>query len=226
MTLFLPKDRFNLIFSAVDVEFAQRRVGVTSAEHESSSSTSSSAAGAGSSAAGVNGIGGAFEFDAPLTATGEVPAKPADVTAALVAAVGKNPLLAQLDPEQKAAVVAAMRRAKVAEGAAVITQGEPGAHLFIIDQGVFTVQKNGKTVGKMGPGTVFGELALLYNAPRAATVTATEASSVWIVDRFTFRKISRNIAESTIKKVAAFLQVRPCYCSLTKNIRLYISHVG
>jgi cGMP-dependent protein kinase len=203
-TLFLPKDQFALIFGAVDVEFAQRRVGVTSAEHTGGAQSASATA---------------FSFEEELGPNGEVPAKPADVADALVLAFNKNPLLAQMEPEQKTAVVAAMRRARISKNTPVIKEGEPGAHLFIIDSGTFSVEKGGKKVGQMGPGTIFGELALLYNAPRAATVTALENSAVWVVDRFTFRKISRNLAESTIKKVAAFLQGVPLLRPLTESER-------
>ena len=44
------------------------------------------------------------------------------------------------------------------------------------------------------PGEGFGELALLYNAPRAATITATEASVVWKLDRGTFNHIVKDAA--------------------------------
>ena len=44
------------------------------------------------------------------------------------------------------------------------------------------------------PGEGFGELALLYNAPRAATITADEDSIVWRLDRDTFNNIVKDAA--------------------------------
>ena len=45
------------------------------------------------------------------------------------------------------------------------------------------------------PGEGFGELALLYNAPRAATITACEQSTVWKLDRDTFNHIVKDAAQ-------------------------------
>ena len=44
----------------------------------------------------------------------------------------------------------------------------------------------GKVVAEVGPGTFFGELALLYGAPRSASVRCKEAAKVWSIDRKTF----------------------------------------
>jgi CRP-like cAMP-binding protein len=55
-------------------------------------------------------------------------------------------------------------------------------------------------------GTSFGELALMYNAPRAATVTATTDSIVWLVDRWTFRRILTNVENAKYKEYETFLK--------------------
>ena len=49
-----------------------------------------------------------------------------------------------------------------------------------------------KFLKKYNPGDVFGELALLYNAPRAATITADSASALWVLDRNTFNHIVKD----------------------------------
>jgi cAMP-dependent protein kinase regulator len=58
---------------------------------------------------------------------------------------------------------------------------------MIIPIGEFHVYVNRNKVAVRARGTLFGELALLYQSPRAATVTAVTDSVVWKVDRFTFR---------------------------------------
>lgn len=65
-----------------------------------------------------------------------------------------------------------------------------------------------------GPNGSFGELALMYNAPRAATVSATEKSVLWALDRITFRRI---LMENTSKKrrmYEGFLEELPLLTSL------------
>ena len=61
-------------------------------------------------------------------------------------------------------------------------------------------------VATRGPGTSFGELALLYNAPRAATVRAVETSAVWVLDRWTFRKILTTVSERKLREYEQFLR--------------------
>jgi CRP-like cAMP-binding protein len=49
-------------------------------------------------------------------------------------------------------------------------QGEPGSKLYIVDTGILEVTINGEKVREMSKGSMLGELALLYDAPRSATV--------------------------------------------------------
>ena len=56
------------------------------------------------------------------------------------------------------------------------------------------------------PGEAFGELALLYNAPRAATITAKTNSELWSLDRRTFNFIVKDSAQTKRKKYEKFLQ--------------------
>ena len=55
------------------------------------------------------------------------------------------------------------------------------------------------------PGEGFGELALLYNAPRAATITAKEESLLWKLDRDTFNHIVKDAAAKKREKYDNFL---------------------
>jgi cAMP-dependent protein kinase regulator len=56
------------------------------------------------------------------------------------------------------------------------------------------------------PGDVFGELALLYNAPRAATITAKTKSHLWVLDRNTFNFIVKDAASRKREKYEEFLK--------------------
>merc|ERR1719210_1811908 len=89
-------------------------------------------------------------------------------------------------------VIDAMFEQSVHAGAQLITQGQEGDNFYIVNHGTFDVfvQRGSNPPGKVceyGPGAMFGELALMHNAPRAATVTATSPARVWALDRESFQ---------------------------------------
>ncbi|RMY51158.1 hypothetical protein D0865_06503, partial [Hortaea werneckii] len=116
--------------------------------------------------------------------------KTAEQVSRLRAAVSHNFLFSHLDDEQSAQVLGALQERKVpAKDVRVIVQGDAGDYFYVVESGNFDiyVSKTGRVepggpegmgskVASSGPGTSFGELALMYNAPRAATVVSTEPS--------------------------------------------------
>ena len=81
-----------------------------------------------------------------------------------------NDFLKNIDSSQVRELVDSMYSREVAKGAYVIREGEAGAHLFVTAEGEFEVIKDGKVLGQMGPGKAFGELAILYNCTRTASI--------------------------------------------------------
>ena len=65
-----------------------------------------------------------------------------------------------------------MTRRRFSVGEAAVTQGDPGDFFFVVESGAFRVEVDGQAVDSVGPSGCFGELALVYNNPREATVTA------------------------------------------------------
>ncbi|CAJ1329897.1 unnamed protein product [Effrenium voratum] len=105
-------------------------------------------------------------------------------------------------------------REEVPKGTKVITEGDDNAdYFYIVQSGSFVVKLAAQSMeGKpnaatpaslIGPGESFGELALLYFAPRAATVQASDDASVWIIDRGNFKKI---MAKSSDEKETEYLK--------------------
>lgn len=67
---------------------------------------------------------------------------------------------------------------RVREGATIIVEGEAGADVFLVLDGVVSVEVGGRAVGQLGPGAVLGERALLEGGRRTATVRAVTACRV------------------------------------------------
>lgn len=116
-----------------------------------------------------------------------------------------------LDEKSLDIVIRAMVVLEFATGDRVLTQGDDGEDLFILSSGQLACSR--KPAGSeedvflknYEPGEVFGELALLYNAPRAATITATEPSVCFSLDRNTFNHIVKNASIQQREKYDLFL---------------------
>uniref|UniRef100_H3BC46 cAMP-dependent protein kinase type II-alpha regulatory subunit n=1 Tax=Latimeria chalumnae TaxID=7897 RepID=H3BC46_LATCH len=106
---------------------------------------------------------------------------------------------------QLSQVLDAMFEKKVKPQEHVIDQGDDGDNFYVIESGLFNifVTRNGqqRLVGRYNNRGSFGELALMYNTPRAATIVATTEGSLWGLDRVTFRRI---ILKNNAKKRKMF----------------------
>jgi hypothetical protein len=72
---------------------------------------------------------------------------------------------------------------EVEPGDVVIMEGDPGDRFYLIASGSLDVSRSGKPLATVGPGDFVGEIALLRDVPRTATVVAAEASSLRALDR-------------------------------------------
>lgn len=118
----------------------------------------------------------------------------------------------------------------------VITQGDQGDFFYVVEKGSFDVYVNptgslqpgldglGTKVATIEPGGSFGELALMYNAPRAATVISAEGpSTLWALDRITFRRILMDSTFQRRRLYESFLEEVPLLSTLTKYERSKIA---
>ncbi|KAH3685421.1 hypothetical protein WICPIJ_003606 [Wickerhamomyces pijperi] len=122
--------------------------------------------------------------------------------------VVKNFLFSSLDQDSLSTVIAALKEVKLPANTEVIKQGDEGDYFYIVEEGSVDFYVNGAKVNNSGPGSSFGELALMYNSPRAATATAETDLILWALDRLTFRRIllaktskKRQLYESFLKEV-------------------------
>lgn len=118
----------------------------------------------------------------------------------------------------------------------VIIQGDQGDFFYVVEKGTFDIYVNpsgvlepgldglGAKVATIEPGGSFGELALMYNAPRAATVMSAEAGcTLWALDRITFRRILMDSTFQRRRLYESFLEEVPLLSSLTRYERSKIA---
>ncbi|SGY21037.1 BQ5605_C016g08186 [Microbotryum silenes-dioicae] len=158
------------------------------------------------------------------------------------ASISNNLLFRNLDEDQHNDVLNAMKEVKVQDKTSVIVQGAVGDFFYVVEEGSFeawvrsppTHSYNGpgsstmaqgedKKVASYGPGGAFGELALMYNAPRAASVVATSDAVVWALDRVTFRSILMEHTSRKRKMYESFLAEVPILLSLNPKERAKIA---
>ena len=120
--------------------------------------------------------------------------------------ISGNILFLNLEPELLSQIISQMYRREIPAGTNAIVQGDHGDDLYVVESGRFEIFVNKKKVAEREKGSLFGELALMYNSPRAATVTAVAASVVWVLDRFTFRRIVTNNNEKKFELYLKFLK--------------------
>jgi CRP-like cAMP-binding protein len=94
----------------------------------------------------------------------------------------------------------------VPAGEAIVTQGDSGTDMMIVLHGSASVTRGNRKVGTLAAGQVFGEMALLDNQPRSATVTALEPTQMLVVHGPEFRKLLHKVPGMTEAILATLCQ--------------------
>jgi cAMP-dependent protein kinase regulator len=111
----------------------------------------------------------------------------------------------------------------------IIQQGDKGDNFYVVDSGVCNIyvkigDKEPFLVKTVKDGDYFGELALMYGTPRAATVkAATEEVKLWAIDRMTYRKIVMGQTQAKRELYESFLKKVPLLSSMTSYERLTVA---
>jgi len=99
------------------------------------------------------------------------------------------PLFSDLDRKELERVAASMKERTFSSGETVTTEGQGGVGFFVIEDGEATVTVGGEERRRLGPGDYFGEVALLNESARTATITADTELRCYGLTSWEFRPL-------------------------------------
>jgi CRP/FNR family cyclic AMP-dependent transcriptional regulator len=111
------------------------------------------------------------------------------VAEAPVELLQRVPLFADFERRDLERLARSFRERTFAAGSTIASEGKGGAGFFVIEQGEATVSVHGADRGKLGPGDYFGEIALIDDGSRSATVTAATELRCYGLTAWEFRPL-------------------------------------
>ena len=167
-----------------------------------------------------------FVAESELKVIGKTEAEAAKISTIM----RNNVFLSHLDEHQTKTVQEAMFSVEKADGEVIINQGDKGDNFYCIEEGIVNVFIDShdiaggrKLMKTCASGDSFGELALMYNAPRAATCIASGNVRLWALDRVSFNLILRKTTIDKRKSMKDFLMKIPVFSQLTEYELLTIA---
>lgn len=116
-----------------------------------------------------------------------------------------------LGPKELKEIASAMTERHVEPGRTLAVEGQQGVGFFVIESGIAKVSVGGDEKRTLGPGDSFGEIALIVETPRTATVTAETAVHCWAIASWAFRplvKENASVAWALLDSVAKMVAQR------------------
>ena len=132
-------------------------------------------------------------------------------------ALRSNFMFASVHDEDVEEMIKVMSSKNVKKGEVIIQEGDRGDFFYVVESGNYDIAVKGLIVGSVGRGASFGELALVYDCPRAATITCENGGQVWALDRITFRSIVARNMSNQLDTCKMVLKSVPLLASLTDN---------
>lgn len=123
--------------------------------------------------------------------------------------IAKVPLFAGLGKQQLARVAAIADEIDLPQGKALAREGERGREFFILLEGEVDVRRKGRKLATRGAGEFFGEIALVSDVPRTATVTAATPVRALVISDREFRRLIEQTPEIALKVLSAIAERLP-----------------
>jgi CRP/FNR family cyclic AMP-dependent transcriptional regulator len=120
--------------------------------------------------------------------------------------ISRVPLFAHCSKRELSEVARIADEIVLREGKELTKEGAPGREFFVLVEGTADVVKNGRKVNSLGAGDFFGEIALVHQSPRTATVKATSPVRALVVTERSFRRLLEEMPEIQRKVLAALAE--------------------
>ncbi len=111
------------------------------------------------------------------------------VTGPPIELLKRVPLFAELNDKELGKIAVLMKERPVQAGRSIVEEGKGGVGFFVIESGTAQVSVGGNVVRTLGPGDHFGEIALIADTPRTATITAESDLNCYGMTSWHFRPI-------------------------------------
>merc|ERR1712141_157160 len=140
-------------------------------------------------------------------------------------AIMDNDFMKNLEPQQISEIVDCMYPMEYAKGALIIKEGDVGSIVYVMEEGKVEVSREGKFHRMLPHGKVFGELAILYNCKRTATIKAAVDCKLWAIERQCFQTIMMRTGLIRQAEHSAFLKSVPTFVNLPEDTLIKIADV-
>jgi CRP-like cAMP-binding protein len=125
------------------------------------------------------------------------------VAAAPVDLLQRVPLFSDLGRRELEQVASSMKERRFEQGETLTVEGRGGVGFFVIEEGEASVSVHDDTRGKLGSGDYFGEIALISEGSRTATITAETPVKAWGMTMWDFRPLVEGNAQMSWKMLQA-----------------------
>ncbi|KAJ7988413.1 hypothetical protein DPEC_G00323290 [Dallia pectoralis] len=140
-------------------------------------------------------------------------------------ALFENDFMKHLEHGQILTIVDCMHPTRVSQGGRVIQEGDDGSLVYVLEEGKVEVTKAGKRLCTIDHGKAFGELAVLYNCTRTATVTALTDIKLWVINRQGFQTIMMRSGLIKQSQYMELLRSVPSFQSLPEDVLSKVADV-
>jgi len=140
-------------------------------------------------------------------------------------AILDNEFMKHLENSQIKEIVDCMYPMEHAKGSLIIKEGDIGSIVYVMEEGKVEVSREGKFLSIMNSGKLFGELAILYNCQRTATIKAASDCKLWAVERACFQTIMMRTGLIKQTEYTAFLKSVPTFVNLPEETLIKIADV-
>ena len=121
----------------------------------------------------------------------------------------RAPLFAHCTKSELGSIALLADEIDMPEGKVLTTEGAPGREFFVLVDGTAEVRRKGRKINTMSSGDFFGEIALVSNRPRTATVTAASPMRLLVITDRAFRELMRKMPSIQSKVLAALAERVP-----------------